>query len=161
MSDQLNEEHPEDPERKKEAAPDGSGRDYEVGYGKPPKATQFPPGRSGNPNGRPKGKRNAVTEFREALETKYAVTENGRKRKVSATAVIYKRTIKDAIEGKAKARDQVFEWMRYFGLVEAGSGGDRVELSAADRAMLIRVLGDDLGGEPPADRETGEGEGGA
>ena len=32
-----------------EAAP------YEVGYGKPPKATRFKPGKSGNPGGRPKG----------------------------------------------------------------------------------------------------------
>ena len=29
--------------------------DPEVGYGRPPKATQFKPGLSGNPNGRPKG----------------------------------------------------------------------------------------------------------
>jgi hypothetical protein len=31
---------------------------YEVGYGRPPKASQFPAGRSGNPKGRPKGARN-------------------------------------------------------------------------------------------------------
>jgi hypothetical protein len=31
---------------------------YEVGYGKPPDATRFQPGRSGNPKGRPKGSRN-------------------------------------------------------------------------------------------------------
>jgi hypothetical protein len=30
--------------------------DYEVGYKKPPKATQFKPGQSGNPAGRPKSK---------------------------------------------------------------------------------------------------------
>jgi len=30
---------------------------YEVGYGKPPRATRFQPGRSGNPRGRPKGSR--------------------------------------------------------------------------------------------------------
>ena len=32
---------------------------YEVGYGKPPKATRFQPGKSGNPKGRPKGSRKA------------------------------------------------------------------------------------------------------
>lgn len=32
--------------------------DYEVGYGKPPKATRFKPGQSGNPKGRPKGAKN-------------------------------------------------------------------------------------------------------
>src|SRR3954463_7458412 len=31
---------------------------YEVGYGKPPVERRFQPGRSGNPNGRPKGSRN-------------------------------------------------------------------------------------------------------
>jgi hypothetical protein len=31
---------------------------YDVGHGKPPEATQFKPGQSGNPKGRPKGKKN-------------------------------------------------------------------------------------------------------
>lgn len=32
--------------------------DYAVGHGKPPEATRFKPGQSGNPKGRPKGKKN-------------------------------------------------------------------------------------------------------
>ena len=35
-------------------------QDYDVGYGRPPKATQFKPGQSANPNGRPKGSKNKV-----------------------------------------------------------------------------------------------------
>lgn len=40
---------------------------YEVGYGKPPKQTQFQSGKSGNPRGRPKGSKNlAAVVLREA-----------------------------------------------------------------------------------------------
>ncbi len=34
------------------------GAEYEVGYSKPPKATRFKPGQSGNPRGRPRGAKN-------------------------------------------------------------------------------------------------------
>lgn len=34
---------------------------YEVGYGKPPKSGQFAKGKSGNPNGRPKGSKNLAS----------------------------------------------------------------------------------------------------
>ena len=40
------------------APPSSEPATYEVGYGRPPKGSQFPAGRSGNPKGRPKGARN-------------------------------------------------------------------------------------------------------
>lgn len=39
---------------------EGDKKDYEVGYGKPPKNTRFKAGQSGNPKGRPKGKSSAA-----------------------------------------------------------------------------------------------------
>lgn len=42
-------------------------RDYEVGYGKPPKNKRFKPGQSGNPSGRPKGARNRPSRVNEDL----------------------------------------------------------------------------------------------
>ena len=41
--------------------------DYEVGYGRPPTATRFQPGQSGNPKGRAKAARNVKTLAEEAL----------------------------------------------------------------------------------------------
>ena len=41
----------------------------EVGYRKPPKATQFKQGQSGNPHGRPKGTKNLKTDLIEELSS--------------------------------------------------------------------------------------------
>ncbi len=47
--------------------------DYDVGYGRPPEATQFKPGRSGNPNGRPKGAKSEDTIVRSVMHRKVAL----------------------------------------------------------------------------------------
>lgn len=56
---------------------------YEVGYGRPPVATRFKAGQSGNPNGRPKGAKNLSTLTREKLQAKVPVREGGRERRMS------------------------------------------------------------------------------
>ena len=65
-------------------------RKYDVGFGKPPKHTQFKKGQSGNPNGRPKGARNLKTDLFEELQTIVLVTEGSRKVRISKQLALVK-----------------------------------------------------------------------
>jgi hypothetical protein len=89
---------------KKPGAPTVSDTEpYEVGRGKPPKHTQFKPGQSGNPNGRPPGARNLLTDVLEELRVNVAITENGRALKLPKQRVIAKSWVAKAAKGDTKA----------------------------------------------------------
>ena len=62
-------------------------RDYKVGYGRPPLASRFKPGQSGNAKGRPKGAKNLATLTREKLEAKVTVREGGREKRMSKAEI--------------------------------------------------------------------------
>lgn len=57
--------------------------EYDVGFGKPPRDSRFKKGQSGNPKGRPRGKKNASTVILRALTGKVVINENGRRREVT------------------------------------------------------------------------------
>ena|SRR5882672_8637917 len=76
---------------------------YVVGYGRPPKATQFAKGESGNPRGRPKGTRTVGAMLQEILRQKIAVTENGKTRRLPALEVILRRLANDAMRSEPRA----------------------------------------------------------
>jgi hypothetical protein len=80
---------------------------YEVGYQKPPKQSQFKPGQSGNPNGRPKGQKNASTLLREILNEKVTIQENGCKRSITKQEVAIIRLVNDAMRGDHRAQSKV------------------------------------------------------
>jgi len=63
-------------------------RDYEVGYGKPPRETRFVKGRSGNPRGRPRGAKSFNTLLSDKLNEPVTVAENGGRRKISKREAI-------------------------------------------------------------------------
>lgn len=52
-------------------------KDYEVGYGKPPKRTRFKKGQSGNPKGRPKGAKGFTASLKREMESKVTALSEG------------------------------------------------------------------------------------
>jgi len=51
--------------------------DDEAGFKRPPKGTRFKPGRSGNPKGRPKGRRNLTTDLAALMKKRIPIRKDG------------------------------------------------------------------------------------
>jgi hypothetical protein len=82
-------------------------REYEVGYGKPPKDKRFKKGQSGNPKGRPKRARGIATELGEELIERVIVRENGTVKKISKMRAIVKAQVTKAMSGDTRAAQAV------------------------------------------------------
>ena len=84
-----------------------SDSDYQTGWGKPPKDTQFKPGRSGNPRGRPKGSQNIAGLVRRILRERILVQENGRRKFITKREAIARQTVLKALTGELRAVEKV------------------------------------------------------
>jgi hypothetical protein len=85
------------------------GKDYMVGYKKPPQHSRFRAGQSGNPGGRKKGVRNLATDVKRTLKVPVKVHEGGRSRKVSTQAGMLMVLREKALKGDARALDRLLE----------------------------------------------------
>lgn len=63
---------------------------HKVGYGKPPKKTQFKRGQSGNPKGRPKGTKNKKVTFNAIMEMELNMNTPDGAKPVSFREAIFK-----------------------------------------------------------------------
>jgi len=82
----------------------GSGSsDFKVGYGRPPEATRFKPGTSGNPRGGSKTRKETEAAITTVLEENHMVVERGKKRRMSTLEIILRRHKTSAMDGDVKA----------------------------------------------------------
>jgi hypothetical protein len=78
-------------------------RDYEVGYGKPPRHSRFVKGQSGNPRGRAPGAQNLKTLLTKALNELVVVTDNGGRRMVTKREAIVTQIVNRSAKPDFKA----------------------------------------------------------
>ena len=110
----------------------GSGREYDVGYRKPPKHKQFKPGQSGNPRGRPKGSKNESTILHGILHRKIKIQDGGCSRQVTILEAMLTRFAQDSLKGNVKSA--AFLLNRYGTLVSGEI--EQSGLSSDDQAVL-------------------------
>jgi hypothetical protein len=77
--------------------------DYEIGYGKPPKNTQFQKGVSGNPTGRPKKTPDFHSIFMKESVSLITVNDKGQRRRISKLEGIAKQLHNKALTGNVPA----------------------------------------------------------
>jgi hypothetical protein len=108
---------------------------YPVGYGKPPKHTQFRPGKSGNSKGRRKGVHNFMTDVKRTLMASIKVKEAGRSRKISTQEGVLMMLREKALKGDARALDSCIELAGRFNN-DPSEIGPTQSLAADDQAIL-------------------------
>ena len=77
--------------------------EYKIGFGRPPKSGRFERGKSGNPNGRPKGSLKLATDLAAELNEQITVREDGRARRVSKQRALIKSLMAKALQGDVRA----------------------------------------------------------
>ena len=113
-------------------------RDYVVGYGKPPVHTRFQKGRSGNPKGRPRGKKNMSTLLSAALDAAIIVVENGRRKKISKREAIITQLVNKSASADLKATQIVLAMLQDVE-ARADDSSDSAAFTEADQEIIQRI----------------------
>jgi hypothetical protein len=108
--------------------------EYEVGYRRPPKETQFTKGQSGNPNGRPKGSKNLVTMFSAIALREITVTENGRAKTMTSIEAVLHRAMNLAMSGDMRAMRDV---LRLYALSEEAASVQNASSIPGERETAV------------------------
>lgn len=77
-------------------------RPYEIGHGRPPVKTQFKPGESGNPKGRPARKPHLTARIGKKLASKRSILISGNRVKLPVEEILLERLIERAAKGDVK-----------------------------------------------------------
>ncbi|MBL4590375.1 MAG: hypothetical protein JKY96_00295 [Phycisphaerales bacterium] len=108
--------------------------DHAVGYRKPPKESQWKPGQSGNPKGRPKKIKDFYKLIDIELDETIRINDGGEIRLMPKRQIIVKALVNDALQGDARARKLILPILMKQQTVEG------FEPDAADREAFAKVM---------------------
>jgi hypothetical protein len=111
-----------------------------VGFKRPPKVSQFKPGQSGNPKGRPRGARNFATALDEELKARIAVTENGKRRMISKRQAVAKQLVNKAVTGDPRAIPILLNEARLHESQPGTSDGPGIFDTPEDRMVMGSII---------------------
>jgi Family of unknown function (DUF5681) len=118
--------------------PPETARDYVVGYGKPPLHSRFQKGRSGNPKGRPCGRKNMSTLPSDALNGSVIVVENGRRKKITKREAIVTQLVNKSASADLKATQMVLAMLSDLES-RADASADPAPFTEADQQVIQRI----------------------
>jgi hypothetical protein len=121
--------------------PQDRAADYPVGYGKPPLASRFKRGTSGNAKGRPKGSKNLKTLIRDAMTASISIQEGAKTKRVSRIEGVVLRQLQKALMGSDQAAMAVVKMALQLGFLEGSTDNfDAVALTRDDEQILSELI---------------------
>jgi hypothetical protein len=122
---------------------DSADQEYRVGPGRPPRAHQFKPGQSGNPDGARRKRRSIAPDlkalFERALNGKVTLRQGEQKRIITKAAAGIEQLVNQFAKGDPRARRDLIALAPKLGvdlLAGQGEQGVAAALSANDKALL-------------------------
>jgi hypothetical protein len=112
----------------------------QVGYRKPPEATRFKKGQSGNPEGRRKGSLNVSTVFARTLREKVVVNENGKRKTITKFEAAIKQFVNKAASGDLRALKLLVSLTQETETRERQSQPNSLTLHESDKKVIEGII---------------------
>ncbi len=105
---------------------------FEIGYGKPPKANQFPKGRTGNPRGKRQGEENTISAFKRIVSKRVRINDGEKVRTITLAEAVILKNLNAALQKDPFAMSNVFRLAE-----EAGEFVDFTDAKQVGRPLVV------------------------
>jgi hypothetical protein len=116
------------------------GTDDSTGYGRPPKASRFKKGQSGNPRGRRKGSKSVESVFAKALRERVTVVEKGKRRSITKLEAAFTQIANRSAAGDERFVSKLLNNLKLIEKATLPEEKSSDSMSTADREVLAAIL---------------------